>query len=118
MFRFLIVSTLMLFAAQAHAVSSADAPNAPKPKPAAAKEEAKESAPKTYPADVKEAYLRSCVGLHKELIPSCKCMILTFQKMVPYPEFEELMNMENPTEDNRFLKVAGACMRAQQQAQP
>lgn len=98
------------------AASPAFAVQSPPPaKPATQTQGEQKPVPKTYPGDVKEAFLRSCVGFHKELIGSCKCMILTFERMVPYDQFEELMSLPDPTQDARFTKVAGACLKAQQQ---
>lgn len=64
-----------------------------------------------YPATVKTEFLTSCVGLHKEMIPACKCMILTFEKTVPLKDYLAIAKKEDPSQDDRFKKVAGACLR-------
>lgn len=70
-----------------------------------------------YPGTVKQAFLRSCINNHEELINSCKCMILTFERMVPLNDFNAIAAADDPTQDARFLKVTSACLRAQRQSQ-
>ena len=81
-----------------------------KPRAQTKKEEAR-----AYPPQVKEAFLRACAGFHREMIPPCKCMTLTFERLVPYEEFERLSKLKDPTNEPAFRKVAGACLKARQQ---
>ncbi len=64
-----------------------------------------------YPPAIKTRFLTSCVGLHKEMIPACKCMILTFEKAVPLKDYLEIAKLEDPAQDSRFKNVASACLR-------
>ncbi|MCI5049134.1 MAG: hypothetical protein MRY32_02210 [Rickettsiales bacterium] len=117
--RFLITFiTLIVMAAAAMALTSADAPNAPKPEAEAEKveeaapaetveEEKKPGAP--YPRDVRVSFMKACVGFHKEMLPPCTCMLKNFQKNIHFDEFVEISELEDPRTDARFVSIANHC---------
>ena len=68
-----------------------------------------------YPNDVKVAFFKSCVGLHKEMIQPCKCMTLAMEKHIPYEEYLQILKMKDPKQHPKFVGVANACLK---QARP
>lgn len=70
-----------------------------------------------YPAKVKTEFLTACVGLHREMIPACRCMILTFEKTTSLKDFEAIAKSAEPAENATFKHVASACLRRIQTSQ-
>lgn len=108
MTRLIMLLCALLITTPSYALQSHPAPKKQASTPAP-------DAPKGYPNDVKQAFVASCIGVNKQMADPCKCITLTFERMVPYKEFIELTKMEDPTNDPRFTKVVGACLKAQQQ---
>lgn len=68
-----------------------------------------------FPRDVTVRFLESCTGLNKQMLEPCKCMLSNFQKVMSLDDFVTLANSKKPEDDPRFLKVAGPCIKNNQQ---
>lgn len=70
---------------------------------------------KPYPDNVKLAFLRNCVGFHKEMLKPCQCMIDSFEKRLPLEDFTDLANTDDPVSDKRFTTIANFCLSTPKQ---
>lgn len=67
---------------------------------------------KPYPDNVKNAFLRNCVGYHKEMLKPCRCMISAFEQRLSLEDFTALAKQPEPTADKRFTTIANYCINA------
>lgn len=64
-----------------------------------------------FPADARQSFLESCIGLNRELIAPCKCILTELEQRVNFEQFEKLINQPTPDRDPRIARIARSCAK-------
>jgi hypothetical protein len=63
-----------------------------------------------WPRDTVPIFMRSCTGLHIELIPACQCVISKMMLSMPHDEFLTLSAGNRLDSDPRILAIRQGCL--------
>ena len=67
-------------------------------------------APKLWPRDTIPIFMRSCTGLHIELVPACQCVITRMMVTIPHDEFLQLSADNRLDNDKRIVEIRKSCL--------
>lgn len=111
-----IIALLLLIPSISLAASSQPVTPEPETKPAIGKDNlpvpGSTRAGDSYPEPDRRAFLQSCVGMYKEMIPACRCMLIGLQSAIPFDEFVVMTQKGDPQRDARFTSIANRCINA------
>lgn len=62
-----------------------------------------------YPIETRRAFMQSCVGLSKELVQPCRCVLQKLEGSIPADEFEKRLAAGRLDKDPRFASMARQC---------
>ena len=64
---------------------------------------------KPYPADMQRAFMQSCVGLNRDLVAPCRCVLTNLEYSIPKDQFEKLLATGTADRDPRVASIARKC---------
>ena len=66
---------------------------------------------KQYPADIRRNINQNCVGLNKEMIVPCGCILKGLEKNIPYEVLEPMIIKGTAMQDPRVQAIARQCSK-------
>lgn len=66
-------------------------------------------AAKPYPQDVRRAITQSCVGLDRQMVAPCRCILRRLEQSIPFEQYEQLLKRPDPMADPRVQAIMRQC---------
>ncbi len=64
---------------------------------------------KPYPAEMQRAFMQNCVGLNRELVAPCRCILTNLEYSIPKKQLEKLLASGTADRDPRVASIARKC---------
>lgn len=65
----------------------------------------------SYPQPLRRAFIESCVGLSKELVQPCRCILQGLERSIRADDLEALINAGRADKDPRVQSITQNCAR-------